>query len=472
MDAKKVFFRPLGIALLLSLTFGALYNFMYETSREWMVNSGYIKTPININNPLRYRIVNGEVATEKMELIEEKGRRTNQTHFFSLDGEEIIPRSPWREFVPSRLDYDSETGQTIYSNRILYFSVSDENIEHWYFITDGKREGHGFFVGYLGRGEKLGYIGLKGICSEIPCEEEQFPVNSQRLPAQIDYRRPCSLFSDSPRGRPGKSLNKKISMISGENVYGIDFESKAVTKIFHGPKLISLGDQVASLDDDNRKAYDGTVALMVRSQDQVVLVDVEGKERERYTIPPDWRDKELSFGLLAEGKAVLMHSGDTGGIIIDREGTVLREFGASRSFYFRGNRNYGLSYSMLLPLLTHLPSPVTRLIQSGVYQYSTASVTAICLEPRIWLLTLFSSVAACITYYRQKQYALPWAWGWAVFVFLAGLPGLGGYWFHRRWAVRLPCPACGKKTPRDRERCACCGAEFSRPERKGTEIFA
>jgi hypothetical protein len=61
---------------------------------------------------------------------------------------------------------------------------------------------------------------------------------------------------------------------------------------------------------------------------------------------------------------------------------------------------------------------------------------------------------------------------WILFVFLFGIPGFLGYLWHRRWPVRLACPACGTDAPRDRDSCAPCGKPFPAPAPNGLEIFA
>lgn len=60
---------------------------------------------------------------------------------------------------------------------------------------------------------------------------------------------------------------------------------------------------------------------------------------------------------------------------------------------------------------------------------------------------------------------------WMIFVFVTGLPGYLGYLAHKRWPVRLPCPSCASRTPRDREACLDCGLAFPSAELKGIEVF-
>jgi hypothetical protein len=75
-------------------------------------------------------------------------------------------------------------------------------------------------------------------------------------------------------------------------------------------------------------------------------------------------------------------------------------------------------------------------------------------------------------FFHQRRYAKHGAISWAIFVFAMGLPGLIGYLLYRRWPVTEKCQHCGHITPRDRDACLNCGAEFPLPPLKGIEIFA
>jgi hypothetical protein len=91
----------------------------------------------------------------------------------------------------------------------------------------------------------------------------------------------------------------------------------------------------------------------------------------------------------------------------------------------------------------------------------------------VLVITLAIGVAAAAVYCRrQKRFGLPIQPAWVAFVLLLGLPGLAGYYWHRRWPVRLPCPTCGTAAPRDREACIECAAEFPPPPKNGLEVFA
>ena len=94
------------------------------------------------------------------------------------------------------------------------------------------------------------------------------------------------------------------------------------------------------------------------------------------------------------------------------------------------------------------------------------------LQRVLCVTALIGAVLACFCYRHHRKYGLPWAWLWAAFVLLFGVPAYFGYLAHRSWPTRLPCPHCGKPAPRDRPACFACGQNFPSPAPKGIEVFA
>jgi hypothetical protein len=88
-----------------------------------------------------------------------------------------------------------------------------------------------------------------------------------------------------------------------------------------------------------------------------------------------------------------------------------------------------------------------------------------------FIYVLLSAVLAWLVYQRETSDGKRGV-GWAVFVFLLGIPGVIGYLFHRDSSARIPCAQCQKPVLRNRADCSSCGEPFARPSRLGTEIFA
>ena len=93
-----------------------------------------------------------------------------------------------------------------------------------------------------------------------------------------------------------------------------------------------------------------------------------------------------------------------------------------------------------------------------------------------WLIAVvaFSSLLAVMAWKRSREFGLSRGEQacWAGFVLLFGLPAYAGFRLYRRWPIRLPCPQCHVRVPRDRTACAECGTRFPDPSLKGIEIFA
>ncbi len=101
---------------------------------------------------------------------------------------------------------------------------------------------------------------------------------------------------------------------------------------------------------------------------------------------------------------------------------------------------------------------------------SLATAVARSAAPALMHLVL-SAVLAWLVYRREKSVGQQGV-GWAVFVFLLGIPGVIGYLFHRERPARIPCEQCQKPVLRSRGECSSCGEPFPQPRRLGTEVFA
>ena len=100
-------------------------------------------------------------------------------------------------------------------------------------------------------------------------------------------------------------------------------------------------------------------------------------------------------------------------------------------------------------------------------------------DERTWLtllvLCLAFSVAVCLPAgcWLTRRYSLPRSarLGWSAFLLLSGFPGLLALLSVEEWPARVPCPNCKKLRVVCRKHCEHCGATFSAPAKKGTEIF-
>ena len=105
------------------------------------------------------------------------------------------------------------------------------------------------------------------------------------------------------------------------------------------------------------------------------------------------------------------------------------------------------------------------------------------LQGRPWLfaidrellrISLFAAVACLpvmVWLGQRYRFSLGAKAAWSGFILLTGIPGLLAFLSVQEWPARESCPHCRKLRLVDRERCEHCGAEFSPPEKLGTEIF-
>ena len=93
-----------------------------------------------------------------------------------------------------------------------------------------------------------------------------------------------------------------------------------------------------------------------------------------------------------------------------------------------------------------------------------------------WLMlvitAIFGHVSAALYRRQAIRYGERPTVAWMAFVFLAGVPGLLGYWLYRRRPQLVVCPRCRANVPVCREQCLSCGKEFPLPASNGLEVFA
>ena len=113
------------------------------------------------------------------------------------------------------------------------------------------------------------------------------------------------------------------------------------------------------------------------------------------------------------------------------------------------------AFVMMLPLIVGRPWPAE--IPWMMVRFSLAAAL-VCIPVGWWLG-------------RRYQFSLRAQLAWAVFYLLWGIPGLLTFLCVQEWPAREACPKCKKLRVVDREQCRHCGADFTPPEKNGTEIF-
>jgi hypothetical protein len=88
-------------------------------------------------------------------------------------------------------------------------------------------------------------------------------------------------------------------------------------------------------------------------------------------------------------------------------------------------------------------------------------------------ITALSVLVAVITLWWARRLHFSWrrAWAWAGLAFALNLAGLIIFRLAADWPRLVPCSACGRGRPIDRESCPHCGGDWPAYKPNGTEIF-
>ncbi|MHB1423829.1 MAG: hypothetical protein ACYC3I_11665 [Gemmataceae bacterium] len=225
--------------------------------------------------------------------------------------------------------------------------------------------------------------------------------------------------------------------------------------------------------------------LAVRTDKDVLVVDKDGNEKQRYPIPRDLREQPFIFGETTAGEAVMYWN---------KERTLLETEDEYRLFWVRPDGR-SRTAALTLPgrpvpglryiIAAVLPSPAVlavvgvmrarKLQESEEPSFSSALLRTLREFWSTWFLAQLLAVGlAVLCYRRQVRYGTSRAKRivWPLFVMVLGLPGWIGYRFGRSWPVLESCPDCGVAVPRDRPSCLRCTNDFPRPALMGTEVFA
>jgi hypothetical protein len=426
--------------------------------------------------------------------------RYGEREYRDLEGNPAEPpdndRAGWLAAVslPASLPARPAGTDVPWEGRLRSFADGRSPAVFWYFVTDGRPDGTGWFVGYdSGSKARVGYLGLAGLREDVPPAAERIPFAGEtwgpkaRVWCTQRDRGPTEHPRDRPPGRaPRGSVSTWDVYVLGRDgrVYHADLQQRRVHVALDVPGVRS-----AALAAGPHDPLRGTPhRLAVRTDDVVRVLDEEGRELHRYPIPEILRGAGLTFGETTAGEALFC-----GGSPQDDLATEVDY----RIFWVApggGARAAAVTLpwpGWMRPMQTLagvvMPSPLvlagfvaksrtSSLLDGGLAAtYPEALARALAeFRPALVLAQVLAAGLALLCYRRQVRYGARGA-GWVVwplFVLVLGLPGWVGYRFGRTWPVLEACPACGAGVPRDRGDCSRCAAEFPRPALRGTEVFA
>jgi len=501
MSKKRAIFQPLGLATILTLGFGVVIGLLvgwFEYFGEGIRGGGTIYEYISVSTD----------GTVFIQQINVKPGSYTSYKYFSLERKEISLKKDW-EGLPNATLVGPGTLDKIGSppgieNRIAAFRGREQpnnpdETDNWYFIHNGAMDGKGYFAGYNGRFKNcIGYIGLKGSSPDLPPPEEWFPMEGRKMQQTSIamnagfFRRTSTVPSRGWHSEEFEIPDWKVVFISGNRLLDVDLTNGQVQTLATSPDMISVAELLSYAASPNADATSGRQFhqhIVLRTSDRILILDAKGKQLYSYIIPKAAQMSDFYFSELGDEKALLHYSPNKLSYFsrnrtllwIDRDGKILRRKDvALESTYSLEITSYdawkfalGVPASVAMIGYAAVAAPMSYLGEETAPNYTEALKRSV---SETWLplvaVCILSAVLAWFCYRRQRRMAQPWAWIWAGFVFLFGVPGFLGYLFHRRWPVLETCHVCGHAVPHDRENCSACGSEFPRLAPKGIEVFA
>jgi hypothetical protein len=477
---------PLLLALLLSLgtiiVWGFLWTFWDATIRERQFRQRELSG--SVTEYLR-------IAEDGTPVIGSSSASVSGMRFRTLDGDDTdaLGTLDWR-WLPGPEVLRHLSLPVEWSRRILATSDQGFAPQYWYLIHDGRPEGSAWLEGFDSTSkQRVGYMGRHGYRDAPPAADDLFPIDwpaFQALGASAGWSF-MDQFSSTPRFSDRKETPDNISpwvnyLVTDGSLVEIDLRERKVRTLLEDPGIVSPV-VVSHLTTESSVPTSASRRFVVaRSADRLWIVDPLTNQSHELPIPDDFKDLPhlgvflLDDQILMVDPAPRVHP--TRLVWLSRDGRVLREHSVSlRSDVHRPQRS-DWTHAAALPVpIAHalnvcLIDPLEQLQRGTEATYVQAWIASW----RRWrgpfvAVCLLSMALAVWCFWRHRRYAQPGAWAWGVFVLLLGVPGLIGYLLHRRWPVREPCPACGRRAVVDRETCQHCVRSSQHPPLRGIEVF-
>jgi hypothetical protein len=482
--------QPLVLGAVLAVGFTVVWALV----GTWGVTVGEYVTRSGAHVERLIFLPDGTALVEVAEVGRHESRR-----YRDLEGSPVDrPRadnSHWLKGVPlpAALPERAGAGNVPWDNRLRAFADGRSPAGYWYFVSDGRPDGAGYFVCYDSKSNAcLGHLGTAGFRAGPLPPDERAPFGGatsgpqSRVLCTEQQRGPTEHPDERAAGQaPRGSLSTWDVYVLGRGgkVYHADLQNRTLEVIFDEPGLRSAA-VVLGVHDAER----GTPHyLAVRTEDAVLVLDERGGLLKRWPVPESLRGRDFNYAETRAGGAVLFCSSPFDPLVPEVEyhiawvATDGRRREASVTLPYPGVRSSPALQSVVFPsplvLGGYLASQRTgELLHEGLAATYPQALARALTEFRAALVValLVAGGLAVLCYRRQVRYGAGTAECvlWPLFVLALGLPGWVGYRFGRSWPVLEVCPGCGARVPRDRDACARCEAEFPSPSLKGTEVFA
>lgn len=382
-----------------------------------------------------------------------------------------------------------------WDERVCSFADGNWPATYWYFLSDGRHNGAGYFVGYDSKSKVcIGYLGTAGFRADPLPAEEWFPFDgpawdtASRLLGQADRGGSPTNYPMNRNRSGGQrgSVAEWDTYVFGSDgkIYHLDLQARTVQVAMESSRLRSVVFSARWPDG----ARSMSLWLTARTEDAVLVLDAQGRQLARYPIPEALRNLPFSFAESNASEAVLYWDSPEDGLATV---TNYRIFWVKPDGRFRETKATLAHFAEKRPMRicggAVMPSPLgagytfvrdryQELLKNGLSATPTEALGRALTEfwPALAIAQVIAFAFAVLCYRRQVRYGTSRTERivWPLFVLLFGLPGWIGYRFGRSWPVLEACPDCGAAVPRDRESCRCCTNDFPRPALKGTEVFA
>lgn len=418
-DFSIAFILALGFAGLIMLAFFWL-AMLQQTTRQGVQTTSFLSKEGEIviadigPRSQEYRDLDGNVLT---------GTENYSDRFFNFYN--------YSGAIPLRI------GPRHWSQRIARFKVG---VTSWYLIR-AATGADAFFVGYEKNVGRKGYFGANGFQTSRPTGDELIQISSGSRSA---------FFSDQwPYSDPGRTYaSHTVWFPTPEGLVEVDLRERTIKPIANIENAIARGAPQGSASQTGS-------ALM--SAERIYLLDEEGKQ-------------VLSIPHAADHDAwsVTVYPELEDQIIVATAYYKTNDWSQKYYWYEKGGENKLLrtesvelgsrvDLSALEYLAGMVSSPLAAFYLPTFWGIASASLLPCLLAVFVWRNE--GSVQASIS--------------WALFVFLFGLSGFLGYWFHRkRKETLLSCLKCNATIPKFRLDCLRCSESLPLPPRIGTEILA
>jgi hypothetical protein len=351
----------------------------------------------------------------------------------------------------------------------------------WYAVRDGSEEGRGYVVGYdIASNLPLGYFARRGFSNSPPDPVDYFVLG--------ELHRRATTFAWAKDG--DDSTTAFVYLLDGDRLIEIDSLRHTMREVANlpGAQMLDLGLRPKrteeGVDDGSKRDKTPTERVLVVWQgDRFSVVDPRSEAVESCPLPDEVNDAvSFSVHLISSGAVVQYNPApndyDSVRLLWITANGVTREETVRFSGYRRQNvRLESAKATAIVPVPLLLGTiAVLAAGDSPAHQGKSSAEAVADMLAAAWppfvMLFFVSAALAWWVWTAHCRDGRPYAALCAGLVFLLGPAAWVGYVAERPRTPAATCPACGKRSPRNRVVCASCGDEAFRPRMVGTEVFA